>query len=199
MYYNESSWEKISKRYSEVKNELIEEYGHKKCIKGVMIAVVSVAVLLSLFVVLRAFKFNEKTSPWLISTTIGEEKEIPVVRTGKMGEGISMNAMALDLVSAASPFASEVDAISLFDDLTDACGNIGEHLETLIIPSEAGGIEFEMISVYGWKKSWTNFLGKEFDELHMVMTMYSGYVYVVIEWTNMFSFEIGIEIGDMLS
>jgi len=197
--YDEPKFLRFCKWCKEKINNCEEKYGESRCKKVASVLVLIVGIIFSLFIALGKIKTNEKTDAWLISHVIGEEKEVSVVRMGKINEGITVKSLISDLITSGLISDSEKEVVSMFGELANACESMSEHTELLLIPKEAGGIEFDSIGVYGWKKSWNNLLGKEFIELHMAMFMLDSYINVVIEWTNksnfLFGFEVSIENG----
>lgn len=193
--WEEEKWYKKCFKWIEIQiDNLVDEYGLKKCL--IMCGVIGIA--LSAIIFLLIFCWNLETDVTItpvISTqeVLQEDKEVMVTRTAKMNEGISIDSF---LIEAISSMNSDIEAIALFNDLAKACDNVGQKEEVINLPKGAGEIIFEDIGVYGWTRKGKHFLSdKEFLEIHVVLFMSGEYVEAYIYSSERLKLDVGVTMG----
>ena len=173
----------------------MNEYGEKKVITTIVIVISSIIAIVALLFLLGSIETNVKIGRMREGEEVQEKIEIPVLREGKVSEGFSLDSMIMDGFIS---FNSEMEAISTFGDMVEACDNMTEKKERLIIPKGAGMSSLGDISIYMWSRSGEYLLtGNEFKETHAILVMGDGYVYVVLD-ANLIGFGTTIETGSLI-
>lgn len=122
MYEEEKWYKKLLKWIEKQLENLLEHYGLKKCIIGTMIIGTTVMLLLILFNLLWNMETDISVKPIIsMQEVLKEDKEVLITRTTEMSEGISISSLSVDVISSIS---SEAEAITLFNDLAEACDSI---------------------------------------------------------------------------
>lgn len=174
-------------------NRAVREHGVKKCVVvaiGFLLAVLVVGnVLIWLFGIEKDVQIEPMFSEQSI---VYEDEEIQVTRTTKAGERISIAGVIGDTITSIS---SEAEAIAAFNQLVESCDNMSQKKDKIVLPAGAGGIEFNEIRIYGWKRMGKRLLTEgEFAEVHMVMFLNGQYVYVTLDASEI-AFGANIEMG----
>lgn len=188
MCENESLFKRFCKRCVNKLQKLVKEYG----ISTILIIGVSFIAIILLFFSLGSIETNVKIGRMKESIRVEEETEIPVIREGQLEEGFSLDSIIVDGFIS---FSSEAEAVSTFVDMVEACENMTEKNEKLIVPESAGTASLGNIIIYMWSRSGERLLTKkEFKEIHAILIMGDGYVYVVLD-ANLIGFGTTIETG----
>ena len=193
--YEEEKWYKMLLKWIEKQLEnLLEHYGFKKCIIGTMIIGTTVMHLLILFNLLWNMETDISVNPIIsMQEVLQEDKEVLVTRTNEMSEGISISSLSVDVISSIS---SEAEAITLFNDLAEACHSVSQKDKVIVLPKGAGEILFEKIGVYTWTRSGKHFLSdKEFSEIHVVLFMEEQYIEAYIYCSERIKLDVGVLMG----
>lgn len=182
--YNDESWsKKVLKWCGRKLEDLVLTLGLTKSLVFLVAFCVLIGGIIYLFSWLGSIETNVKIGRMKESVEVQEEIVISVTREAKVSDGYSIGSMLWDGVTS---FSSEADAITAFNDLTEACDNMSDKKETLVIPQGAGGASLDSISIYMWSKSGKYLLtGKEFTETHAVLIMGEGYVYIVLDGSKL--------------
>lgn len=193
--YEEDEWYiRFLKWIGEQRQNRLEQYGRKTCIITILLLVASVSISVILLVYLWNKETDISVKPMIsMQEVLQEDKEISVIRTTKMNQGMSIFSLSYDAISSIN---SETQAIALFNELADASDSISQKDEVITLPKGAGETVFEKISVYTWKKSGKYILGdNEFSELHVVLFMEDQYIEAYVYSSDRMKVDVGVSMG----
>ncbi len=191
----EYSWMKrIGNWIYEKIEELIDEHGVKNFCIGFVLICIAMCMVINVFISLWNLEVDVDVVPIFgFEEVVEEDIEISVMRTAKMSENVSITSLVTDSLSALN---SEIEAVSLFTELVEACDNSSKKQEIIFVPKNAGRVCMGEIEIYAWARTGRYWLSdKEFSENYMIMFLGEQYIKVYMGGTKMIGFEVGVEMG----